>query len=49
MLKQTILVVEDDHGIGEVLQMMLEDEGYTVVQASDGQAALAILRTCIPG
>lgn len=40
-----VLVVDDDDGIREVLRCMLEDEGYTVYEASDGVRGLNCLRT----
>jgi two-component system nitrogen regulation response regulator NtrX len=42
-MAQRILVVDDDPGIRDALRMILEYEGYTVVAAADGQAALAEL------
>jgi DNA-binding response OmpR family regulator len=39
-MKERILVVEDDQAILMGLSDLLEDEGFTVEQASDGQAAL---------
>jgi CheY-like chemotaxis protein len=39
----TVLVVDDDQNILKSLTMVLEDEGYRVLQALDGQAALNIL------
>lgn len=36
----TILVVEDEPVIRELMAMLLEDEGFTVRQAADGLAAL---------
>lgn len=36
----TILVVDDDPTIVELLQVNLEMEGYEVVRAGDGQAAI---------
>jgi len=36
----TILVVEDDQHIRELLTMVLEDNGYQVLTATDGRAAL---------
>ena len=36
-----VLVVEDDHGLREVLARALREEGFTVVTAVDGSAALA--------
>lgn len=38
-----ILVVDDDDDVREVSAIMLEDLGYTVVQASGGDEALAII------
>jgi CheY-like chemotaxis protein len=38
----TILVVDDEPVIREVVAMLLEDEGYTVVTADDGHAALDV-------
>lgn len=40
-----VLIVDDDVGIREVAREMLEDAGFVVVQATDGQAALDALRT----
>lgn len=39
----TILVVEDEPAIRELLVEVLQDEGYKVVAAADGIAALDIL------
>jgi CheY-like chemotaxis protein len=39
-MRKAILVVEDDPAIGDVLQLMLSDAGYTVELQRDGQAAL---------
>jgi two-component system phosphate regulon response regulator PhoB len=38
-----VLVVDDDDSIREVVIEALSDEGYEVVGAADGQAALALL------
>jgi PAS domain S-box-containing protein len=38
-----VLVVEDDAGIREVLQALLESAGYAVVPAADGRGALACI------
>jgi CheY-like chemotaxis protein len=40
----TVLIVDDDHPVVESLQEFLEDEGFQVVIAADGQAALDELR-----
>lgn len=41
---QTILVVEDDAEIRELLAEMLVDAGYAVAEAANGQEALDYLR-----
>jgi DNA-binding response OmpR family regulator len=43
-----ILVVDDDPDIRELLFTALEDEGYEVVPAGNGQEALAVVRTFRP-
>ena len=40
MAKETILVVDDERNIVELAQMYLEQAGYRVDSASDGQEAL---------
>jgi CheY-like chemotaxis protein len=37
---QTVLVVDDEFGIGEVLEAILTDEGYRVVTAMNGRHAI---------
>lgn len=44
----TILVVDDEPLIRELVAMLLEEEGYAVVTADDGQAALEIVRQDTP-
>ena len=44
----SVLIVEDDHNISELLQMYLEKEGYTVAAAYDGGEGLAKFRTLKP-
>jgi DNA-binding NtrC family response regulator len=43
MESRRILVVDDDESLRRVTQVQLEDEGYTVVTAANGDEALAIL------
>lgn len=43
MSKQTILVVDDEPKMRRLLEIMLTQMGYGVVQAADGQEALALL------
>jgi signal transduction histidine kinase/CheY-like chemotaxis protein len=44
-----VLVVDDDAGVRALLRRMLEPEGYTVVEAENGRAALARLHDLAPG
>ena len=39
-----ILVVDDDRSIRETLRVVLQDEGYSVLEAEDGKVALKILQ-----
>lgn len=39
-----ILIADDDDAIRATLRFLLENEGYPVIEASDGTAALAALR-----
>jgi CheY-like chemotaxis protein len=43
-LRPSILVVDDDAGIREVLRFLFEDAGYDVEEAGDGIAALTLLK-----
>jgi CheY-like chemotaxis protein len=47
-LSKLILVVDDDEGLQETLQAVLEGEDYEVVIAGDGLAALEKLATVMP-
>jgi CheY-like chemotaxis protein len=40
MQRKTVLVVEDDRDIRSSMELFLEEEGYAVVTADNGQAAL---------
>ena len=44
----SVLVVEDDKNIAELLQMYLEKEGYAVTVANDGGAGLSKYRSIKP-
>jgi two-component system, cell cycle sensor histidine kinase and response regulator CckA len=44
MNRQTVLVSEDENEIRELISMLFNVEGYTVLQASDGQTALDLVR-----
>jgi CheY-like chemotaxis protein len=39
----TVLIVDDDRSIRDFLNMALEQEGYTVVEAADGAQAVQLL------
>lgn len=43
MVQKTVLVVEDDPDIRDIVQDLLESEGYDVVPASHGKQALEFL------
>ena len=42
-MAQTILVIDDSASLRQVVAMALQAAGYEVIQAGDGQAALALL------
>jgi two-component system phosphate regulon response regulator PhoB len=43
---RTILVVENEVPLRETLSMLLEDAGYRVLQADDGEQAFCVLHEC---
>ena len=43
-----VLIVEDDSGIAEFLQLELEHEGYAVLYAADGRSALEMFEKNAP-
>ncbi len=45
---RTILIVDDEPNMRGFLRMILEDEGYTVETATNGQEALDKVRRCPP-
>ena len=45
---KTVLVVDDEYGIVEVVVLALEDEGYRVIAAADGQQGLERLAETRP-
>jgi len=45
---RTVLVVEDDHGIGKMLVALLTAEGYRPTLVADGGAALEAIRRLQP-
>ncbi|MDB4982984.1 MAG: response regulator [Myxococcales bacterium] len=44
-MEKTVLLVDDDVVLRDILQDVLECEGYNVIPASDGHQALEFLRT----
>jgi two-component system sensor histidine kinase/response regulator len=46
--RPTILVVEDEPQILEIIAFLLEEENFRVLQASDGEAALSLLKEIEP-
>lgn len=44
----TILIVDDETVIVELLRLVLEDAGYQIVAAANGHDALALLQTLRP-
>jgi CheY-like chemotaxis protein len=44
-----LLVVEDDESIREMIEMVLDGEGYEVITATNGAVALALLSQERPG
>lgn len=49
MTDASVLVVEDDSALRELLGMMLEGEGYTVTTAGNGREALESISVSRPG
>ena len=47
MKKHKILVVDDNEEIRNILHILLESEGYTILEAPDGQAALSMVNADI--
>jgi CheY-like chemotaxis protein len=45
---QTVLIVDDEFGVAEVLQSILEDEGYRVVTAINGKQGLTRFAEATP-
>ena len=46
--KRSVLVVDDDPGVLATLRMQLEDKGYSVAVAHDGEEALEWLKVQVP-
>ena len=48
MAKQTILIVEDEPSLVDILNYNLTKEGFEVIVATDGQKGLSLARTALP-
>jgi len=48
MAKQTVLVVDDDIDLVEIIRVTLEKEGYAVLDAQNGERGLALAREHAP-
>jgi CheY-like chemotaxis protein len=46
--RRTVLVVEDDEAVSELLVALLDDRGYHAVPAMDGRAAIDLARKLKP-
>ena len=44
MTKKTILVIDDDIDLVEIIRVTLENEGYTVIDAQNGERGKAMAR-----
>ncbi len=47
-MDKTVLIVEDDRNIADLLRLYLEKEGYQVVIAADGGKGIELFRQCKP-
>jgi two-component system chemotaxis response regulator CheY len=47
-MSKTVLTVDDSRMMREMLQMVLKEAGFNVVQAEDGVDGLKVLETCDP-
>ena len=44
----TIMVVDDDDDIRQMMRVLLEDDGYSVLEAENGQQAIEIAQSASP-
>lgn len=47
-MKQTILIAEDEADIRNILRLYLESENYEVLEAADGESAVAAVQDGSP-
>ncbi|MCD6296184.1 MAG: response regulator [Deltaproteobacteria bacterium] len=45
----SVLIIEDDEAIRELLRQLLEHEGYKVMDAPDGKAGMRVCHEKYPG
>lgn len=45
---QRILVIEDNESLSKIIRLKLEEAGYNVLLAGDGEDGLKILKKCLP-
>jgi CheY-like chemotaxis protein len=48
-MRKRVLLVDDDPDLRDILQDILEDDGYEVIPAADGSQAVEYLRTTSSG
>ena len=48
MPKQTILIIEDEQAIIDVLTYNLTEEGFEIITATDGQKGLQLAQSALP-
>lgn len=47
-MSDTILIIDDEHSLRSIVKDVLEDEGFAVVEASDGRKGLRMFREHMP-
>lgn len=47
-MARTVLVIEDDSNIAELLRLYLEKEGYHLLAAADGNKGVELFRSAAP-
>ena len=48
MNKSTIMIIDDEEQMRQLIRTLLEDEGYTVIEATDGVDALLLIDKTTP-
>ncbi len=47
-MKKRILVIEDEHGLADMMKLRLESGGYEVHEAFDGEEGLRAIKSFLP-